>query len=98
MNRMHNPPHPGSILKDAIGDLGLTVTKFAAHVRVSRVTLSRILNESAGITPDVSIRIGQALGASPAFFFHLQTARDFWLATQEKRTPVKAVRTLKRAA
>ncbi|WP_434034537.1 helix-turn-helix transcriptional regulator [Cupriavidus sp. a3] len=45
MNRMHNPPHPGTVLGDWLeGVDDMTITAFAAHIGVTRATLSRILN------------------------------------------------------
>ena len=81
--RMHNPPHPGRIIKDSIADLTMSVTAFAAHIGVSRVALSRVLNEKAAITPEMSIRISQAFGQpSPDIWFNLQNDYDFWKAAQ----------------
>jgi addiction module HigA family antidote len=74
---MHNPPHPGRIIKDAIEAIPMSVTGFAAHIGVSRVALSRVLNERAGVTPEMSIKISEALGQnSPYIWFNLQN--DFW--------------------
>ena len=87
--QMHNPPHPGLVLKDALDNLPITVTKFAAHLGVSRVTLSRVLNGRAGITADVSIRISEAFGQSPDLWFKMQNTHDFWQAVQGKRKKVR---------
>ena len=49
--RMHNPPHPGLLIReDVLPELGLTVTEAAKQLGVSRVTLSRLLNGKTGIT------------------------------------------------
>jgi addiction module HigA family antidote len=78
---MHNPPHPGRIIKDAIEAIPISVTGFAAHIGVSRVTLSRVLNERAGVTPEMSIKISEAFGQdSPEIWFNLQNDYDFWQA------------------
>jgi antitoxin HigA-1 len=96
MTRMHNPPHPGGIIKEAIADLKMTVTEFADHIGVSRVTLSRVVNEKAGITPIMSIKLAQAFGQpSLDIWFKVQGDHDFWVASQAK---LKAVKPLKRAA
>ena len=84
--RMHNPPHPGRIVKDAIAAIPMSVTAFAAHIGVSRVALSRVFNERAGITPEMSIRISEAFGQdSPDIWFNLQNDHDFWRASTGKR-------------
>ena len=83
---MHNPPHPGRIVKDAIAAIPMSVTAFAAHIGVSRVALSRVFNERAGITPEMSIRISEAFGQdSPDIWFNLQNDHDFWRASTGKR-------------
>lgn len=92
---MYNPPHPGQILKGALEHVPTTVTDFAAHLSVSRVTLSRVLNCRAGITPEMSIKIGEAFGQSPDIGFKMQNAYDFWNASCARR---KKVRPLKIAA
>jgi len=93
--QMHNPPHPGGILKEALESIPMTVTEFAAHLGVSRVGLSRILNERAGITAEMSIKIGEAFGQSLDLWFKVQNAHDFWQAAQAKRRKIKQ---LKKAA
>ncbi|MDQ2925050.1 MAG: HigA family addiction module antitoxin [Acidobacteriota bacterium] len=87
--QMHDPPHPGPILKEALENIPVTVTEFAAHIGISRVNLSRVLNGHAGITPEMSIRIGEAFGQAPDLWFKVQSAHDFWQALQTKRTKVK---------
>jgi addiction module HigA family antidote len=82
---MHNPPHPGRIIKEAIAAIPMSVTAFAAHIGVSRVALSRVLNERAGVTPEMSIRISQAFGQdSPDIWFNLQNDYDFGQASRAK--------------
>ena len=53
--RMHNPPHPGLVLREYLGDT--TVSSAAAHLRITRVTLSRVLNGKAGISATMAIRL-----------------------------------------
>jgi antitoxin HigA-1 len=87
--QMHNPVHPGRVLKDVLPNLPMTVTEFAAHIGVSRVTLSRILNERAGVSAEMSIKISEAFGQSPDLWFKMQNAYDFWQASRVKRSKVK---------
>jgi addiction module HigA family antidote len=95
---MHNPPHPGSIIKDAIASIPMSVTAFAAHIGVSRVALSRVLNERAGVTPEMSIKISEAFGQnSPDIWFNLQNDYDFWQASKA-RTGRKKIEPLHSAA
>jgi antitoxin HigA-1 len=94
--RMHNLPHPGRILKEALENVPTTVTAFAAHIGISRVCLSRVVNCRAGITPEMSIKLSEAFGQdSPDLWFQMQNDHDFWLASQAKR---KKIPELKMAA
>ena len=93
MARMHNPPHPGRVLKEWLE--GRSVTEVARHLGVSRVALSRVMNEQAGISAEMSLRLSEALGTSPDFWFNMQTQYDFWQASQKKR---KKVAPLKKVA
>ncbi len=79
---MNNPVHPGAILReDVIGELGLSVSEAASRLGVSRVTLSRVLNEHARVSPNLAIRL-EAAGVSTArAWLALQTAHD--LAAEE---------------
>jgi addiction module HigA family antidote len=88
---MYNPPHPGRIVKEALENVPITVTAFAAHIGVSRVALSRVLNCKASITPEMSIKLSAAFGQdSPDIWFKMQTTHDFWVASQTKqKTSVK---------
>ena len=60
--RMHNPPHPGLVLREYLVET--TVSTAAAHLRVTRVTLSRVLNGKAGISAAMALRLAAALGTS----------------------------------
>jgi addiction module HigA family antidote len=83
---MHNPPHPGIILKETIANIPTTVGEFAAHLGVARSTLSRILNGRAGITAEMSIKLSEAFGqGQPDLWFKMQNTHDFWQASQTKR-------------
>jgi len=88
---MHNPAHPGELLSGWLDDLHLTVTGFARHLGVSRVTLSRILNSHAAITADMDLRLSEALGTTAGFWLRLQVQRDLWDASQRPRAPVAPI-------
>jgi addiction module HigA family antidote len=88
MSRMHNPSHPGAILADTVlrKDGGITVTEFAKALNVSRVALSRVVNQRAGVSAELSIRLAAALGTSAEVWLNMQQAYDLWHA-QKKRRP-----------
>ena len=90
---MYNPPHPGAVLKDILENVPMTVGEFAAHIGVSRNTLSRILNEHAAITPEMSIRLSQAFNQPTAnLWFKMQNKYDFWQAKHAKRPKVRPIK------
>ena len=81
--RMHNPPHPGEILKElCLEPLGLSVTRAAEALGVSRKTLSSILNGRAGISPEMAIRLSKAFGTTPESWLNQQMQYDLWVTEQ----------------
>jgi len=90
---MYNPVHPGAVLKDALENVPMTVGEFAAHIGVSRNTLSRILNERAAITPEMSIKLSEAFGQpTPDIWFRMQNKYDFHRAKKSRRTKVRPIK------
>lgn len=81
--RMHNPAHPGEILREHMGTM--SVTKLAAHLGVSRVTLSRLLNGTSGISAEMALKLSEALGTSPELWLNLQAQYDLWQASRIRR-------------
>lgn len=82
---MHNPPHPGLVLREYLGKL--QVSAAAAHLRTTRVTLSRLLNGKAGISANMALRLAAALGTSPELWMNMQSQYDLWHA-KRGRQPV----------
>lgn len=83
---MHNPPHPGEIIKElCIEPLGLTVTEAAEALGVSRKTLSNILNGRAGISPEMAVRLSIAFNTSSESWLNQQTQYDLWFAEKERK-------------
>ena len=81
--KMHNPPHPGEILRElCLEPLDLSVTRAAEALRVSRKTLSAILNGRAGISPEMAIRLSKAFGTSAESWLNQQMQFDLWVAEQ----------------
>ena len=86
MMQMYNPPHPGEIIKElCLEPLGLTVTRAAEALGVSRKTLSAILNGRAGISPEMAIRLSIAFDTSAESWLNQQTQYDLWLARQTQQ-------------
>jgi addiction module HigA family antidote len=92
MSRMHNPAHPGEVLKEWIPE-GMTVTAAAGQLGISRVMLSKILNMKAGVTADMALRLAAWLGTSAEMWLGMQSAWDLWQAERSGRLPeVKPIR------
>lgn len=88
MTRMFNPPHPGLTLRDdVLPALGLTVTEAAGQLGVARVTLSRVLNGHAAISPEMALRLqawlGKERGGDARMWLGQQSAHDLWQAGQK---------------
>ena len=95
---MYNPPHPGAVVKDILENVPMTVGEFAIHIGVSRNSLSRVLNERAAVTPEMSIRIAEALGQQQTdIWFKMQNKYDFWRAKQGRRQKIRPIK-IKQAA
>ena len=92
MNKMHNPPHPGEILReDVLPALGLNVIQAAEQLGVARVTLSRMINGRAAISTDMAIRLAQWLGGSAETWLRAQLQYDLWHAEKTSKIKVKPV-------
>ncbi|EJA7355526.1 HigA family addiction module antitoxin [Vibrio parahaemolyticus] len=83
---MHNPAHPGEILKEmVIEPLELTITDVAEHLNVSRKTLSKVLNGLGAITPEMAVRLGLAFAKPSAeHWLRLQSAYDLSVLKNQK--------------
>jgi addiction module HigA family antidote len=74
---MKNPVHPGRIVKhDCLEALDLSVTAGAKVLGVSRQTLNNIVNEKAGISPEMAIRLSKAFGSTPESWLQMQVNYD----------------------
>ncbi len=81
--RMHNPPHPGEVLRElCLEPLGLSVTDAARALGVARKTLSAILNGHSGISPEMAIRLGKAFDTTPESWLNQQVQYDLWEVEQ----------------
>ncbi|MFC3853510.1 HigA family addiction module antitoxin [Salinispirillum marinum] len=82
---MHNPPHPGEVLRElCLEPLGLSVTAAAEALGVSRKTLSALLNGKAGISPEMAIRLSIAFNTSAESWLNQQSQYELWHAEQHR--------------
>ena len=84
--RMHNPPHPGEVLKTlCLEPLMLTVTEAAKALGISRKTLSGIINGRSGISSEIAVRLSMAFGTSAESWLNQQTQYDLWHAERRRK-------------
>ena len=82
--KMHNPPHPGEVIRElCLEPLGISVTRAAAALGVSRKTLSAIVNGQAGISAEMAIRLSKAFNTSAESWLSQQVQYDLWVAEQK---------------
>lgn len=89
MGNMHNPPHPGEVLREWLD--GITVTDAADRLGVTRVALSRVLNGSAGVSPEMDLRLSKALNTTPGSWYGMQADYDMWHAKRRFRAKVRPI-------
>ena len=83
---LHNPPHPGKIIRSlGLQPLELTVTDAAAALGVGRKTLSAIVNGRASISSEMAVRLSIAFGTSAEMWMTLQTRFDLWHAERQRK-------------
>lgn len=96
--RMHNPPHPGEIIReDCLAPLGLSVTVAAKGLGVTRKALSELLNGHSGVSPEMAIRLEKAGWSTAETWLRIQLQYDLWHA-QQKAKGIKVARFRPRAA
>jgi addiction module HigA family antidote len=88
MARMHNPAHPGEVLREWIPE-GMSVTEAARELQINRVTLSNLLNGKASATANIALRLAAWLGTSPDLWIGMQAQWDLWQAEQQPRPKIK---------
>lgn len=85
--KMHNPPHPGEVLRTlCLEPLNLTVTEAARALGVSRKTLSAILNGRAGISPEMAVRLSIAFDTTAESWLSQQIQYDLWHAERGRKS------------
>ena len=90
MTRMHNPAHPGEVLREYLPD-AISVTEAADRLGVTRQALSALLNGRSGVSADMALRLSQALGTSAEMWLSMQLAFDLKEAEKKGRPKVKRI-------
>ncbi len=94
MTEMHNPPHPGEVLREWLSEI--SVTDAAKRLGVTRAALSRVLNGAAGVSAEMDLRLAKALGTNPGLWFGMQADYDLWHARRHFRARVRPITTASR--
>jgi len=82
---MHDPPHPGEVLKELyLVPLGLTVTEAAKALGISRKSLSAILNGKAGISIEMALRLSQCFNTTAESWLNMQQQYNLWHTRKNK--------------
>jgi addiction module HigA family antidote len=89
MSEMHNPAHPGEVLREYLPE-DMSVTDAAKALNVTRQALSALLNGRSGVSAGMALRLEAALGVEAGFWLRMQVAYDLWEARQ--RGVAKGVR------
>ena len=92
---MHNPPHPGKVLKELyIEGLDLKIVNAARALDISRQNLSLIVNGHVGISPDMALRLGKAFNTEPEMWVNMQKNYDMWHARRSAKQMLRKVKEL----
>lgn len=84
MKRNLAPVHPGEILREEyIQERGLTITEVAKGLGIARANLSAIVNERAGISPELAVKLSEAFGNTAQFWVNLQKNYELWHAEKK---------------
>ena len=82
---MHNPPHPGEVIRDlCLEPLGLSITAAAEALGVTRKTLSSLVNGKSGISPEMAVRLSIAFNTSSESWLNQQVQYDLWQAESHR--------------
>jgi addiction module HigA family antidote len=78
---IHNPPHPGEFITEVyLEPHDISGRELASKLDVSPSTLSRVLNGSSRISPEMALRLSKAIGRTPESWLAMQDAHDLWVA------------------
>jgi addiction module HigA family antidote len=92
LERKVQPTHPGEMLReDFLPEFGLSVSKFAEAIGVSRQTVNELLRERRAVSPEMALRLSRYFGNSPEFWLNAQRAVDLWKAARNIKKEIKRI-------
>jgi addiction module HigA family antidote len=77
------PIHPGKILRDEMGELGLSARQLALALGVPMHRVTGIVNKTRTLTADTVLRLARYFGTSPEFWLNLQSTYELRRVQQE---------------
>ncbi|OPB31535.1 HigA family addiction module antitoxin [Bartonella sp. AR 15-3] len=81
---MHNPAHPGEVLKVAfLEEMGLSIQKLADHLHITRASLSRVINGHASMSTELAVKLELAGFSKAKFWLDMQTNYNLWQTMQQ---------------
>lgn len=97
--KMKNPPHPGLLVREIIESNGLTITKVATAIGVSRPNLSEIVNCKAGISLEMAMRLSKYFGSSLGLWRNIQARYDESIVNNNPvfQSTLKRIESIKRS-
>lgn len=91
-SRMHNPAHPGEVLRELyLKPLGVSVTEAAKALGCTRKHLSAIVNARAPVSADMALRLAAAFATEPELWVNMQAQYDLWAVRKKARPKVKVL-------
>jgi len=88
MKQSMKPSHPGAILReDILKEMDISISKAAESLHISRSQLSAIVNETAGISAEMAVRLEKGFGIDAQFWLDLQSKYDLWRIKNSKKIP-----------
>lgn len=89
------PTHPGALLReDFLPNYGLTITRLAKCVGVSRQSINELIRERRAVSPEMSLRLAKLFGNSPEFWLNAQRAVDLWTAQAVISSDLESIKSL----
>ena len=89
---MHNPAHPGEVLREFIPE-SMTLTEIAQRLQVSRAQFSRLINGRAAMSAEMALRVAALTGTTPESWLENQMQCDLWQASQRSRPDIQPLST-----
>jgi antitoxin HigA-1 len=87
--RMHNPAHPGELLREYMGKRSANLV--AARLEVTQAALSRLLKGHDSVSGEMAFKLSRVFGTSPDLWLNMQIHFDLWQASRVKRKRIARV-------